>query len=157
VKLTWAVRWVGEGVPGVYRAARAAGLGRRDAVRVLEASASALAIARKRYPRQWRAENAVRHFVWQAWLAATYGREVAEAVGRAHEKIATDAADSAIDRENNRIGQEYGVAHSERIRADAMRAAQSALADEAGRLWDSGQLSPGTSDSTRTDAAGGGT
>jgi hypothetical protein len=157
MKLGWAVRWVGEGVPGVYRAARAAGLGRRDALRVLEASAYALAIAKKRNPQRWRAENATRHFVWQAWLAATYGRDVAEAVGRAHEKTATDAADSAIDRENNRIGQEYGVAHAERIRADAMRPAQSALADEAGRLWDSGQLSPGTSDSTRTDASGGGT
>ncbi len=65
----------------------------------------------------------MRHFVWQAWIAATYGREVAEAVGRAHEKIATDAADSAIDRENNRIGQEHGVAHAERISADAMRPA----------------------------------
>jgi hypothetical protein len=157
MKLGWAVRWVGDGVPGVYRAARAAGLGRRESVRVLEASAYALAIAKQRHPKRWRAENAVRHFVWQAWLAGTYGREVAEAVGRAHEQTATEAADSAIDRVNNRIGQEHGVAHAERIRADAMRPALSALADEAGRLWDSGQLSPGTSDSTRTDASGGGT
>ena len=56
--------------------------------------------------------------MWQAWLAATYGPEVAEAVGRAHERMASDAADSAVDRENNRIGQEYGVAHAERIRAE---------------------------------------
>jgi hypothetical protein len=86
----------------------------------------------------------VRHFVWQAWLAAAYGREVAEAVGRAHERVATDSvagrADSAVDRENNRLGQEYGVANAERIRASAMRPALSALADEAGRLWDAGQL-----------------
>ena len=138
----------------MYGAARAAGLGRREAVRVLEASAYALVLARKRYPRRWRAENAVRHFVWQAWLAATYGPEVADAIGRAHERLsASDAGDSTVDRENNRIGQEYGVAHAERIRASAMRPAQSALADEAGRLWDAGQLRA-LSDTT---ASGGGT
>jgi hypothetical protein len=137
----------------VYGAARTAGLGRRDAVRVVEASAYALLLARKRYPKRWRAENAVRHFVWQAWLAATYGPDVAAAIGRAHERLATDRADTAVDRENNRIGQEYGVAHAERIRASAMRPAQSALADEAGRLWDAGQLRAPTD----TTASGGGT
>jgi hypothetical protein len=147
------VRWVVRSIPVVYGAARRAGLGRRDAVRVLEASAYALTLAKKRYPKRWRAENAVRHFVWQAWLAATYGPDVAAAIGRAHERLATNRADTAVDRENNRIGQEYGVAHAERIRADAMRPAQSALADEAGRLWDAGQLMA----SARTTAAGGGT
>jgi hypothetical protein len=146
-----AVRWVARGVPSVYRAARSAGLGRRDALRVLEASAYALTLAKKRYPRRWRTENAVRHFVWQAWLAATYGRDVAEAIGRAHERLATDRADTAVDRENNRIGQEYGVAHAERIRAGALRPALSALADEAGRLWDAGQLRPAR-DSTGSGA-----
>jgi hypothetical protein len=124
----------------VYGAARAAGLSRRDAARVLQVSAYALVIARRRYPRQWRAENAVRHFVWQAWLAATYGREVAEAVGRAHERLSADAHDSAIDRENNRIGQDHGVARAEQIRTSPLRPALSALADEAGRLWDAGRL-----------------
>jgi hypothetical protein len=127
-------------VPGVYGAARSAGLGRRDAARVLQASALALLIARKRYPRQWRAENAVRHFTWQAWLTAAYGREVADAVGRAHERLSTDAADTAVDQHNNRIGQEYGAARAEDINAHPMRPAVSALADEAGRLWESGLL-----------------
>ena len=157
MKPTAVARWVARSIPGVYGAARAAGLGRREAVRVLEASAYALLLARKRYPRRWRAENAVRHFVWQAWLAATYGPEVAAAIGRAHERVAGDSAagraDSTVDRENNRLGQEYGVAHAARIRASAMRPAQSALADEAGRLWDAGQLRA-PSDTT---ASGGGT
>ncbi len=132
-------RWAVSAVPGVYGAARDAGLGRREAVRVLEASAYALVLARRRYPKHWRAENAVRHFVWQAWLTATYGRDVAEAVGRAHERLSSSAVDSAVDGENNLIGQEYGAAHAAEIRADAMRPAQSALADEAGRLWDAGR------------------
>jgi hypothetical protein len=149
-KIVWGARWLARGVPGVYRAARSAGLGRRESLRVLEASASVLALAKKRYPRRWRAENAVRHFVWQAWLAATYGPDVAAAIGRAHERSATDRDDTAVDRENNRIGREYGVAHAERIRADAMRPAQSALADEAGRLWNAGQL-------TASTGSGGGT
>ena len=98
----------------------------------------------------------MRHFVWQAWLAATYGRasprrRSCARAGRRRES--RGRADSAVDRENNRIGQEYGVAHAEQIRADAMRPAQSALADEAGRLWDAGQLTA----FARTTASGGGT
>ena len=133
-------RWAVRAVPGVYGAARDAGLGRREAVRVLEASAYALVLARRRYPRRWRAENAVRHFVWQAWLTATYGRAVAEAVGRAHERLSSSAVDSAVDGENNLIGQEYGAEHAAEILRTAMRPAQSALADEAGRLWNAGEL-----------------
>jgi hypothetical protein len=146
-----ALRWAVHAVPGVYRAARTAGLGHRDAVRVLEVSAYALVLARKRYPRRWRAQNAVRHFVWQAWLAATYGDQVAAAVGRAHERVSTDTADSAVDQENNRIGREHGVEHADRVRAAAMRPALSALADEAGRRWEAGQLR------SATTASGGGT
>ena len=136
--------WVARGVPGIYRASRSAGLGRRESLRVLEASAYALALARKRYPRRWRAENAVRHFVWQAWLTATYGRPVAEAVGHAHERMSRDGVDSSVDRGNNVLGQAYGEAHAEEIRSGATRPALSALADEAGRLWDSGQLMEST-------------
>src|SRR5262245_47033446 len=97
-------------------------------------------MAKRRYPGHWRAENAVRHFVWQAWLTATYGRDVADAIGRAHEQMATDRVDSEIDRENNRIGQGYGESHATEIRARDTRPALSVLADEAGRLWDAGQL-----------------
>ncbi len=143
--------WVAHGVPGIYRAAREAGLGRRNAVRVLEASAYALALARKRYPRRWRAENAVRHFVWQAWLTATYGRNVAAAIGRAHERMSRDGIDSSVDRGNNILGQAYGDAHAEQVRSAAMRPALSELADEAGRMWDAGQLL------TASTGSGGGT
>ncbi len=154
MKPTVLARWVARSVPGVYDAARAAGLGRREAVRVVEASAYALLLSRRRYPRRWRAENAVRHFIWQAWLTATHGRDVAEAIGRAHERIAARSAagraDSLVDRENNRIGQEYGEAHAAAVRAEAMRPALSALADEAGRLWDAGQLRSPKADTPST-------
>jgi hypothetical protein len=135
-----AARWVAQGVPGLYAAARSAGLGRLAAYRVLQASAYALAIAKQRYPRRWREENAVRHVIWQAWLTATYGREVAQAIGAAHERIATDRVDSTVDRDNNRIGQEYGAAHAAEIRGQAMRPALSELAVEAGRMFDAGLL-----------------
>jgi hypothetical protein len=81
--------------------------------------------------------------VWQAWLAATYGRVVAEAVGRAHERLSSSAADSAVDSENNLIGQEYGEAHAAVVRANGMRPALSALADEAGRRWTADGLASG--------------
>ena len=140
MKIRRMASWVAHGVPGIYQACRQAGLGRRDAVRVLRASAYALALARKRYPRRWRAENAVRHFVWQAWLTATYRRPVAEAIGRAHERMSRDRVDTSVDRGNNVLGQAYGEAHAEEIRSRAMRPALSELADEAGRMWDAGQL-----------------
>ena len=156
MKPTRLARWVVRSVPGVYGAARRAGLGRREALRVVEASAYVLLLARRRYPRRWRAENAVRHFVWQAWLTASYGRDVAETVGRTHERVASDAADSDVDRENNRIGQEYGAAHAAEIRADAMRPALSALAGEAGRLWDAGQLRVASARAPRRSTGSGG-
>jgi hypothetical protein len=133
--------WVAQGVPGVYEAARHAGLGRLDAYRVLQASGWALVIAKRRFPRRWREENAVRHFVWQAWLTATYGRSVAAAIGAAHERIATDLRDSAVDQQNNRVAQEYGASHAPAITATAMRPSLSALADEAARQFAAGHLS----------------
>jgi hypothetical protein len=147
VKPTLVARWAVRAVPGVYGAARSAGLDRGEAVRVVEGSAYAFVLARRRFPRHWRAENAARHFVWQAWITGTFGRAAAEAVGQAHERLSGDSRDSAVDRENNRIGQDYGEAHAAEIRAEAMRPAQSALADEAGRLWTAGQLR-GASEST---------
>ena len=128
------------GVPGVYGAARDAGLGRRDAVRVLEASAYALVLARKRYPRRWRAENAVRHFVWQAWLAATYGRRRRGGGGPRAERLAQRPRATA-----RWTGRTTGSGWSTawRTPADpvsAMRPAQSALADEAGGLSEAGEL-----------------
>jgi hypothetical protein len=140
VNLRLVARWAVRAVPGVYGAARSAGLDRRDAARVVQGSAYAFVLARKRYPRRWRAENAVRHFVWQAWITGSYGRAVAEAVGAAHERLSSNARDSSVDRENNRIGQEYGEAHAAEVRANAMRPALSALADEAGRRWTAGGL-----------------
>lgn len=150
MKVSSAASWVARGVPGVYRAARVAGLGRREALRVVTGSANAVAVARSRYPRRWRAENAVRHFVWQAWLTATFGRPAAEVIGRAHERLSSDARDSTVDRANNALGQAYGEAHAQEIRARATRPAQSALADEAGRLWDAGQLSATTASGAGT-------
>jgi hypothetical protein len=144
VRLGHIARWTLRAVPGIYGAARSAGLGHRDAARVLQASAYALLIARKRHPRQWRAENAVRHFAWQAWLAGMFGADVAGAVGRAHERLSGNVRDSEIDQENNRLGREHGLAHAQSIRAQAMRPALSALADEAGRLWEAGLLGRAT-------------
>lgn len=132
--------WTARAVPGVYDAARSAGLGRLAAYRVLQASAYSVLLAKRRFPRGWREENAVRHFVWQAWLTGTFGRPVAAAVGAAHERIATDLRDSAVDQQNNRIAQDYGESHAAAITSQAMRPALSALADEAARQFAAGHL-----------------
>ena len=143
MKLGWAVKWVGEGVPGVYRAARAAGLGRRDALRVLEASAYALAIARQRYPRRWRAENAdaALRLAGVARRRRTGARSPRRSAARTSGSATRRPPTARRPREQpDRSGVRRGARASRSVRT-AMRPALSALADEAGRLWDSGQLS----------------
>jgi hypothetical protein len=107
---------------------------------VLQASAYALLIARKRYPRRWRAENAVRHFTWQAWLAATYGRDVADVVGRAHERLSSDARDTAVDQRNNAAGQAWGHAHEHELAGQSLRRVLDAASEAAMSKWDAGEL-----------------
>ncbi len=147
-RATSATRWAGRGVPRLYHTAREAGLSRREALQAVAGSGHALALARWRHGRRHRLENAVRHFVWQAWLTATYGRPVAGALGAAHEGLASTSmagrADSAVDAANNLIGQTYGERHARRLRALGMLAAQRTLATEAEQLWAAGQLRAAT-------------
>ncbi len=82
----------------------------------------------------------MRHFIWQAWLAAAFGPKVADAVGHAHEQLSSDPADSAVDERNNRLGREYGDSHADAIRGKAVWRAMSALADEADQRWEAGRL-----------------
>ena len=128
------------GAPGLYRAARAAGTGRRDAVAMLLLSAVVLFVVAPRAAGVRGRQNAVRHFVWQALLTARYGTEVARALGDAQERGGTDPADAAADRHNNAVAQAYGAAHSRDLRDSSTAAALRALLRAGLRLWDSGEL-----------------
>ncbi|MFV0525068.1 MAG: DUF6973 domain-containing protein [Acidimicrobiales bacterium] len=97
--------------PGHYSVARRAGAGRLEALRILHLTGLALTLT------PWRAAgkpgrvNAVRHFSWQAVVAARHGPDLARALADAQEVGAVDPADSALDVHNNAAGQAYGEAN----------------------------------------------
>ncbi len=136
-----AIRAATSGVPRLYAAARGSGASHRDALGMVAASTAALVIAARRHPSEWREQNAVRHFSWQAFLTARYGREAASALALAHEQRSSDAADSAVDRANNTAGQEYAAAHSADLQHGAVWATVTSLAEVAEGEWAAGRLS----------------
>ncbi|CAA9375686.1 DUF6973 domain-containing protein [uncultured Nocardioides sp.] len=136
-----AVRAATSGVPRLYAAARSAGADHRDAAALVSASASALMVAARRHPHEWRRQNAVRHFAWQALLTARYGVEMARALADAHERGSSDAVDSSVDRANNAAGQAYGAAHAAQLRRGPVGATLTHLVEVAEREWAAGRLS----------------
>lgn len=134
----------GSGVPRLWRAARRAGAGRAEALDVVLASTGAFTLAAQQAPTQWRQQNAVRHFVWQAYLTARHGRRLAQAVASEQEAGTTDPVDSGVDERNNALGQEYGTEHAASLRAQSRDEALSHLAEVGARLWDERVLASAT-------------
>ena len=128
------------GAPRLYRAARGAGAGRREAVVILLLSAVVLFFVAPRAAGVRGRQNAVRHFVWQALLTARHGEDLARALADAQERGSTDLADSAADRHNNAVAQAHGAANARALRDSSTTAALRALLQAGLRLWDSGEL-----------------
>ena len=135
-----AARLLFTGAPSLYRASREAGADRATALRVLGDSALVLVRAARHSPRNWREQNAVRHFTWQAWLTARHGLTLARAVATAQERGREALADSGVDRLNNAAGQAYGEAHADELVARGRSSAVSRLLAEATRRFGSGEL-----------------
>lgn len=135
-----ALRLLGSGVPRLWRAARSAGASRADAVDVVVASLLAFVLSARGGGVGWRQQNAVRHFTWQAYLAARHGEPLARAVGEAQESGSADPDDSRVDEENNRAGRAHGVAHAGEL-AGGRRATLTALVEVARRKWRRRELS----------------
>ena len=74
------------GAPHVFNAARACGGSSPAAADVMAASAAAVQVAASHTDGTPGMQNAIRHFVWQAYLAGRHGTAVAEAVAAAHEE-----------------------------------------------------------------------
>ncbi|MFT3862603.1 DUF6973 domain-containing protein [Micropruina sp.] len=68
-------------------------------------------------------QNAVRHFMCQAMIAAFVGRGAARAIGDAHERGGGDWGSKASksDLYNNSIARNYGVSHQNTLLAIARR------------------------------------
>ncbi|WP_110181782.1 hypothetical protein [Nocardioides solisilvae] len=141
LRLRQALRLLSGGVPRLWRAAREAGADRRTATDVVVTSVLALLVSARVVGSGWREQNAVRHFAWQAHLAARHGEALAVAVGEAQERGSADPDDSRVDEANNRVGRAHGLAGGPALLRGGRWAALTRLA-EAGRLeWQQRELS----------------
>lgn len=124
----------------LYAAALRAGAGPAGGVEVLRISEAAVRTAAAHAGGVPGRTNAVRHFLWQAVLTARLGRATAAAVALSQETDTTRPADSLVDHHNNAVGQAYGEAHAEELRAVSVSEAVEGLVPVALEKWDSGEL-----------------
>lgn len=127
-------------VPRLAAAARQAGLGPRGTVEVLRISEAALRIAAGQGRGVPGRVNAMRHFMWQAVLAARFGIEAARTIAVAQEAGAPRRRDSMVDTHNNAVGQEYGVAHAAELEVGSPADALTMLVPVALEKWESDEL-----------------
>ena len=123
------------GAPDLFHAARDAGASPSAAADVMAASAAAVQIASSTTDGTPGMQNAVRHFIWQAYITGRHGAAVAEAVAAAHEKGRNTPLDTQIDLQNNAIGRAYGAANSASIGQGSLPDALKALATVARQKW----------------------
>lgn len=128
------------GAPGVFSAARDAGASTSAAADVMAASAAALQIASSASDGTPGLQNAVRHFIWQAYITGRHGEGVAKAVALAHEKARSTPRDTRIDLTNNAVGRAYGAQHAATIEHGSMTDALHALVPVAIQKWDADEL-----------------
>lgn len=130
----------GTGVPRLYVAALRAGLGPSGAAEVLLISRAALASAARHGRGVPGRTNAMRHFMWQAVLAARFGVDAARQVASAQETGTPSRRDSRVDEHNNAVGRSYGTAHASELEGLSPSEAMTSLVPVALALWESGEL-----------------
>ncbi len=128
------------GAPNVFHAAREAGASPSAATDVMAASAAAIQIASSATDGTPGMQNAIRHFIWQAYITGRHGAAVAEAVAAAHEEGRDTPHDTRIDLHNNAAGREYGAANSAAIGRGSLTDALKALATTAQQKWADDEL-----------------
>jgi hypothetical protein len=133
------------GTPRLFRAARRAGAGYRQAADVLACSAVVLLVVAPRAAGVRGRQNAVRHFVWQALLSARHGDGIARGVADAQEHGSVQPLDSAADRRNNAVGQAYGTAHAGQLAGLPVRVVLRELLEVGLAKWEAGELTDASS------------
>ncbi len=128
------------GAPDLFNAAREAGASTFAAAEVVAASAAALTIAASATDETPGLQNAVRHFIWQAYIAGRHGEAVARSVATAQEKGRTTTADTRIDMHNNGVGRAYGTHHAAAIGQGSVSDALQALVPVAMAKWTADEL-----------------
>ncbi|UUZ59966.1 DUF6973 domain-containing protein [Nocardioides sp. B-3] len=128
------------GAPHVFNAARDAGASASAAADVMAASAAAIRAASAATDGTPGPENAIRHFIWQAYISGRHGSAVAEAVAAAHEEGRNTPHDTRVDLHNNAAGRACGEAHSATIGQGSLMDALNALVPVAQEKWASDEL-----------------
>jgi len=128
------------GAPNLFHAARDAGASPSAATDVMAASAAAIQIASSATDGSPGMQNAIRHFIWQAYIAGRHGAAVAEAVAAAQEEGRDTPHDTRVDLHNNAAGREYGAANSATIGQGSLTDALKALASVGRQKWADGEL-----------------
>jgi hypothetical protein len=128
------------GAPNVFNAARNAGASASAAADVMAASAAAIQIASSATDGTPGMQNAVRHFIWQAYITGRHGAAVAEAVASAHEEGRETPHDTRVDLHNNAVGRAYGEANSAAIGQGSLTDALKALVPVAREKWAADEL-----------------
>lgn len=123
------------GAPDLFHAARDAGASPSAAADVMAASAAAVQIASSATDGTPGMQNAIRHFIWQAYIAGRHGSAVAEAVAAAHEQGRDTPHDTRIDLHNNAAGRAYGEANAASIGQGSLTDALKSLVDVAKQKW----------------------
>lgn len=127
-------------VPRLWAAASAAGLDPRDAVTVLRVSEASLRTATTHGRGVPGRTNALRHFSWQALLAAKFGAAAASSIADAQESGSPAARDSQVDQHNNEVGRAWGEAHGAEVRDLPIADAMARLIPVGLEKWDAGEL-----------------
>lgn len=128
------------GAPHLFSAACEAGASPSAAADVMAASAAAVQIASSATDGTPGQQNAIRHFIWQAYIAGRHGAAVAAAVAAAHEEGRDTPLDTRVDLHNNAIGRAYGEANSAAIGQGSFTDALKALVPVAREKWTSDEL-----------------
>ena len=128
------------GVPRLYTAALRAGTGPAGALETLRISQAALQAAAQHGRGVPGRTNALRHFMWQAALAARLGVDAARTIAAAQEAGTPNRKDSDVDAHNNADGQDYGVAHAAELRDLSPSEAMTTLVPAGLALWESDEL-----------------
>ncbi len=123
------------GAPHLFNAARGAGASASAAADVMAASAAAIQIASSASDGTPGMQNAIRHFIWQAYITGRHGAAVAEAVGAAQEQGRDTPHDTRVDLHNNAVGRAYGAANSASIGQGSLTDALKALVPVAREKW----------------------
>lgn len=128
------------GAPNIFNAARDAGASTSAATDVMAASAAAIQIANAATDGTPGMENAIRHFIWQAYITGRHGATVANAVAAAQEEGRTTPQDTRVDLHNNAAGRAYGEANATSIGQGSLTDALRALVPVAKDKWSSDEL-----------------